>query len=199
MALQHFVFSSTCFCQGTTLLAAGTSHVLRWSHLSWLEPCVQHGTALASQGHQCCKHLATVTQYTDNEQQKQLKKAAFIGCYYKTQTRTVLDIPAPFTHLCTLKFTESQHWVAEVGKELWRSSGPTPQLRWNHPEQVAQDHVQVASEYFQGGKLQTSLCKLLCFSLYPLPLVLSLGITEMRFHPLCTILQLFIHIDMIST
>lgn len=109
MALQHFVFSSTCFCQGTTLLAAGTSHVLRWSHLSWLETRVQHGTALASQGHPCCKHLATVTQYTDNEQQKKLKKEAFIGCYYKTQTRTVLDIPAPFTHLCTLKITESQH------------------------------------------------------------------------------------------
>ena len=46
------------------------------------------------------------------------------------------------------------HRMVEVGRDLWnssgRSSGPTPLLKHGHLEPVAQDCVQVASEYLQG-------------------------------------------------
>jgi len=41
----------------------------------------------------------------------------------------------------------------EVGRELWRSSGPTSLLNQGCLEPVAQDHVQVAFEYLQGWTL----------------------------------------------
>ena len=45
------------------------------------------------------------------------------------------------------------HRLVEVGQDLWTSSGPTPLLRQGHLEPVAQDRVQVAFEYLQGGRL----------------------------------------------
>lgn len=41
--------------------------------------------------------------------------------------------------------------MAEAGRQFWSSSGPTHLLRL--PELVAQDHVQTAFEYVQGGRL----------------------------------------------
>lgn len=41
----------------------------------------------------------------------------------------------------------------EVGRDFWKSSGPTFLLKKGHLEQVAQDHVQVAFEDLQGGRL----------------------------------------------
>ena len=38
--------------------------------------------------------------------------------------------------------------MAETGKDLWRTSGPNLLLK-----QVAQDRVQMAFEYLQGGRL----------------------------------------------
>jgi len=37
--------------------------------------------------------------------------------------------------------------MAEVGRDLWRSAGPISPLKQDHLEQVAQDNVQMASEY----------------------------------------------------
>ena len=45
------------------------------------------------------------------------------------------------------------HRKLEVGRDLWRSSGPTPLLKQGHLELAAQDHVQMASEYLQGWRL----------------------------------------------
>lgn len=36
------------------------------------------------------------------------------------------------------------HSMTEVGRDIWRSFGPTPQLRQRHPDQGVQGHVQVA-------------------------------------------------------
>lgn len=41
--------------------------------------------------------------------------------------------------------------MVEGGSDLWRSPGPTFLLKQGHPEQVAQDHVQVAFEYSKQG------------------------------------------------
>lgn len=38
------------------------------------------------------------------------------------------------------------HWMFEVGRDLWRSPGPTPFLKQGHLEQDAQDHIQKAFE-----------------------------------------------------
>ena len=43
--------------------------------------------------------------------------------------------------------------MAEVGRDLWKSSGPTPLLKLGHLKPVAQGHVQTAFEYLQGGRL----------------------------------------------
>jgi len=40
-----------------------------------------------------------------------------------------------------------------VGRDLWRSSGPTFLLKQGCLELVAQGHVQTAFEYFQGQRL----------------------------------------------
>lgn len=42
------------------------------------------------------------------------------------------------------------HRVAEVGSDLWRSSGPTSLLRQGHQEPVSQDYVQMPFWYIQG-------------------------------------------------
>ena len=90
------------------------------------------------------------------------------------------------------------HRMAEVGRELWRSSGPIPLLEQGNLEPVAQDRVQMAFELLQERRLynlsgqpvvvlshpHSKKCflmfrwTLLCVSLCSLPLVLSLGVTE---------------------
>ena len=55
---------------------------------------------------------------------------------------------------CLLSCFESQnHRMVEVGRDLWRSSGPTPVLKQGHLELVAQAHGQMAFEYLQGWRL----------------------------------------------
>jgi len=44
------------------------------------------------------------------------------------------------------------HRAAEVGRDLWMSSGPTPLLKQGHLEKAAQDHAQMTFEYFQGWR-----------------------------------------------
>jgi len=90
-----------------------------------------------------------------------------------------------------------------MGRELRRSSHPTRLLKEGRIEPIAQDHVQTAFEYLQGGRLTTSLgnlcqclvtltvkeCFLMCgwnllhFSWCPLPLALSLGKTKESLAP----------------
>jgi len=82
--------------------------------------------------------------------------------------------------------------------DLWGLSSPTPLLKQGHLEQAAQDHIQVGFERLQQRRhhnpfgqpvpvFHTLKVKkfflmftwnFLCFSLCPLPLVLSLGTTE---------------------
>jgi len=45
--------------------------------------------------------------------------------------------------------------MAEVGRDLWKASCPTPLLKQGHLEPAAQDHVQKAFGYFQGGRLHS--------------------------------------------
>ena len=49
--------------------------------------------------------------------------------------------------------TSQNHRLAEVGRDVWRSSGLTPLLKQGHLEMVAQDHAQMAFEYLQGWRL----------------------------------------------
>jgi len=43
--------------------------------------------------------------------------------------------------------------MAEVGRNLWRSSSPIPLLRQSHLEPVAPENVQMAFEYLQRWRL----------------------------------------------
>jgi len=45
------------------------------------------------------------------------------------------------------------HSMVDIGRDLWRSFGPTALLKQGHLEQVAQDHVQMAFEYLQAGRI----------------------------------------------
>lgn len=47
--------------------------------------------------------------------------------------------------------------MVEFGRDLWQFSGPTSVLQQGFPEQVAQDHVEVASECLQRGDSTESL------------------------------------------
>lgn len=84
------------------------------------------------------------------------------------------------------------------------SSDPTTLLKLGHLEKVAQDCVQMDFEGLKGGRLhylsvhtvpvhsKSVFCSdgttLLCFSLCPLPMVLSQGTTENTcLHLLCTL------------
>ena len=49
--------------------------------------------------------------------------------------------------------TVQSHRMVDVGRDLWRSSGPTPLLKQGQLEPVAQDHAQTAFGYLQGGRL----------------------------------------------
>jgi len=46
--------------------------------------------------------------------------------------------------------------MAGVGRDLCRSSGPTPLPKQGHLQQAAQDLVQADLEYLQRGRLQNS-------------------------------------------
>lgn len=80
-----------------------------------------------------------------------------------------------------------------AGKDLWRSASPAFLPRQTRLEQVTQGHIQVAFEYLQQVKLHDlsgqpvpvlcyPQCKkfflTLCFSLWPLLLILLLSTTE---------------------
>jgi len=64
-----------------------------------------------------------------------------------------------------------------VGRDLCGSSSPTLLLKQGHLQQAAQDHIQ-AGKFFLIFRRN-----FLCFSLCPLPLVLSLGTTEKSLAP----------------
>jgi len=90
-----------------------------------------------------------------------------------------------------------------VGRDLCESSSPTSLPKQGHPEQAAQDLVQVGLEYLQRRRLHHLpgqpgpvlrhpqreevlphvQLNFLCLSLCPLPLVLSLGTTEKSLAP----------------
>jgi len=73
-----------------------------------------------------------------------------------------LIIPKCTTETLRVKTSVSQHMnqrfppyqrnnrLQEVGRDLWRSSGPIPRLKQGHLDQAAQDHIQMAFEYLQG-------------------------------------------------
>lgn len=87
------------------------------------------------------------------------------------------------------------HSMDEVERDLWKSADPTSLLKQGHIKSVSQDHVQKVFQYLQGWRLcslpgqpapglatlTVKACvlvltqSLLCFSLHPSPLVLSLG------------------------
>ncbi|KAK4810494.1 hypothetical protein QYF61_004274, partial [Mycteria americana] len=70
-----------------------------------------------------------------------------------------LEIYQHLSHFCPFQVLNQYHWpvvnhrMVEVGRDLWRSSGPTPLCQQGHLEPVAQDHVQTAFEHLQGGRL----------------------------------------------
>ena len=92
----------------------------------------------------------------------------------------------------------------KVGRDLCGSSSPNPLPKQGHLQQAVEDLVQAGLEFIsREGDSTTSLDSLfqgsitlrgkkfflmfrrnfLCFSLCPLPLVLSLGTTEMSLAP----------------
>jgi len=54
--------------------------------------------------------------------------------------------------LCQYQLSQNNR-KAVVGRDLWRSSCPTPLLKQDHLEWLAQDHVQMAYQYLQGWRL----------------------------------------------
>ena len=111
---------------------------------------------------------------------------------------------------------ESQnHRTVEVGRDLQWSSDPTPLLKQGHLQPLAQDQFQMVFEYLQPWRLHklsgqpvpvlghphSKMCFLMfrqslsCFSLCPLPLVLSLHTTEknLALSPLHPTFRYFIH------
>lgn len=94
-------------------------------------------------------------------------------------------------------FTGSQyHGIVDIGRDIWRSSCPTPLQKQGHLETVVQNHVEMAFEYFWGrlhslsGQLvpmlghphskKVSWCSDITsyFNLCSLPVVFSLGTSE---------------------
>lgn len=110
----------------------------------------------------------------------------------------LIELFCPSPYWCAFSGQILNHTVCEVGKHFWRPSGPNLLLKQKHPGQGAQAHIQVDFEDIRGGDYTTSLdsvCQcsitcivkkcflmfrriLLCFSLCPMPLVLSLGTSE---------------------
>lgn len=105
------------------------------------------------------------------------------------------------------------HRMSGIGRDLESSSSPIPLPEQEHPDEVTQEGVQAGFECLQSRRLHNPpgqpvpvsvtltekkfLLKfkwnLLCSSLYPLPLVLSLVVTEKSLGP-CLVNHLhFIH------
>lgn len=60
--------------------------------------------------------------------------------------------------------TETQnHWMVEVVRDLWRSSGPPPLLKQGHLEEVAQDLVQTDGFWRAPSRETASVFKHTCF------------------------------------
>ena len=107
------------------------------------------------------------------------------------------------------KWLFAYHTTAEVGRDIWRYLIQSL-FKQGHPAQGAQDHVQMAFEDLQGGDFTTfldNLCQcsktytvmksflifrgnILCSSLCPLLLILSLRTVEKSLAP-STLYQLF--------
>jgi len=116
-------------------------------------------------------------------------------------------INASFYQILIIRqITESQnHRMLGVGRDTQRPSSPTPLPKQVHIEQVAWDLIQVGFENLQRMRLRSAAplgslfqcfitlrgkkffvmfrSNFLCFSLRPLPLVLSLGTTEKSLAP----------------
>jgi len=95
------------------------------------------------------------------------------------------------------------HRLFQIGRDLWRTPGPSPLLKQGHLELLVQDHVQTAFEYLQGWRFHNFPGQLVpalshphrkkafpdvqreppVFSLCPLSVVLSLGTTEESLAP----------------
>lgn len=68
-----------------------------------------------------------------------------------------------FLHLYAFLHINGGYEMAEVRRDLWRSSGPPPLLKQGHVHLVAQGHVQMAFGYLQGRRLHhLSGLSLLC-------------------------------------
>jgi len=61
------------------------------------------------------------------------------------------------------------HGMVEIGRGIWTSSGPSPQFKHGHPEQVTQDHVLTAFQCLQGWKLHNLSEQLLSVLSHPSP------------------------------
>lgn len=120
----------------------------------------------------------------------------------------------PLYNPCSVLAEPQNHRMTELGRDPWKSSGPTPFFKQGHVKPAAWNYVQKAFQYLQRGslhKLWPSCARvgiltvqkcflmfsgnLLCFSLGPLPLVLMLGTLKRAWlHPLCTCLaDIYIH------
>lgn len=94
-----------------------------------------------------------------------------------------------------------------VGRDLWRSSCPTPLLKQDHQDLISQGHVQVTFKFLQGklrnfpdNLCQCSLChgadcyfmmfrgSFLCFCLYPSSLIWE-PLKKARLCLLCALLS----------
>lgn len=74
--------------------------------------------------------------------------------FYKAfSTKVAITSESTFTHYFFILFggiTESQF---EVERDLWRSSCPNPLLKQGDPEPIVEEHVQMAFENLQRGRL----------------------------------------------
>lgn len=98
-----------------------------------------------------------------------------------------------YRSLLTLRESSHNNRIAEVGRDLWKQSGPNHLLKQNHLQQVAQNHLQMVFKFLQGwgfhdlsGQPAPVLShphteevfpwcseSLLWFSVCPLPLILQ--------------------------
>uniref|UniRef100_A0A8B9PTS4 Tectonin beta-propeller repeat containing 2 n=1 Tax=Apteryx owenii TaxID=8824 RepID=A0A8B9PTS4_APTOW len=84
------------------------------------------------------------------------------GIYFRVGTQPLnpsLMLPAwimiepPIQFCLSLNNQSQNHRIAEVGRDLWRSSSPTPLLKQGHLEHIVQDRIQACFEYLQRRRL----------------------------------------------
>jgi len=84
-----------------------------------------------------------------------------------------------FLRTVTTLISSQNHRVVGVGRDLYRSSSPSPLPKQGHLQQAAQDLVQVGLEYLQRRRLRNlpgqHVPVLRCF---PLPMPLSTVLTQ---------------------